>query len=105
MSPIAFGIEGLLIVLLTACLIFCWRLDRKLAALRGGQDGVRAAASELVQASVQADASVRALRAAAQDAGRDLQARIDNANALAERLGIAVGRVRSASDLRDGRHG
>lgn len=102
MSPIALGLESLLVVLLAACLVFCWRLDRKLTALRGGQDGVRAAAAELVQASVQADASVRALRAAAQEAGRDLQARIDSANALAERLGMALGRVRSASDLRDG---
>jgi len=104
-SPIAFGLEGLLIVLLAACLIFCWRLDRKLAALRDGQDGVRAAAAELVQASMQADAAVRALRAASQDAGRDLQARIDTANALAERLGLAVGRVRSAGDLHGGRLG
>jgi hypothetical protein len=103
LSPIAFALEALLVVLLGACLVFCWRLDRKLTALRGGQDGVRAAAAELVQATVQADAAVRALRAASQEAGRDLQARIDAANALAERLGLALGRVRSAGDLHNGR--
>lgn len=99
MSPITIGLEALLAVLLAACLVFCWRLERRLAQLRNGQDGVRAAAAELVQATAQAEAAVRALRATASDAGRDLQARIDDARGLSDRLGIGAGRIRSTADV------
>lgn len=99
MSPITMTFEGILAVLLAACLYFFWRLDRKLAALRDGQDGVRAAAVELVEATAQAEAAVRALRSTAQDAGRDLQARINDARATADRLGLGAGRMRSSADV------
>lgn len=99
MSPIAFGIEIVLAVMLAACLFFFWRLDRKLAALRTGQDGIRAAAAELLQASQQAENAVRNLRATAQEAGRDLQSRINDARATADRLGLGAGRLRSSADV------
>lgn len=105
MSPITIGLESLLAVLLCACLFFCWRLDRRLNALRTGQDGVRAAAAELVQATIKAEAAVKTLRATAQDSGRDLQARIDDAKVMAERLGLGLGRVRSAADVQRSRFG
>lgn len=99
MSPIALTVEGLLALMLGACLYFFWRLDRSLAALRSGQDGVRAAAAELAQATAQAEAAVRAMRATAMDAGRDLQARINDARSAADRLGLSAGRVRSSADV------
>lgn len=94
------ALEGLLAILLIACLYYCWRLEGRLKALRDGQDGVRGAAAELVQAVTQADGAVRALKIAANDAGRDLQARIDTARAISDRLGLGVGRVRSSADIR-----
>jgi hypothetical protein len=103
MSPIAIALEIVLVLLLAACLFFFWRLDRKLAALRTGQDGVLAAAAELAQATSQAEAAVRALRATAQESGRDLQARINDARATADRLGLGAGRLRSAADVAAGR--
>lgn len=99
MSPIALSLEVVLALMLGACLFFFWRLDRKLAALRNGQDGVRAAATELVQATAQAEAAVRALRMSAQEAGRDLQQRINDARATADRLGLGAGRLRSSADV------
>ena len=99
MSPISLILEGLLAILLGTCLFFFWRLDRKLAALRNGQDGVRAAVADLMQATAQAEGAVRNLRVTAQEAGRDLQARINDARATADRLGLGAGRVRSAADL------
>jgi hypothetical protein len=99
MSPISLALEIVLAVMLGACLVSFWRLDRKLAALRSGQDGVRAAAAELMQATVAAETAVRALRATALDAGRDLQARINDARATADRLGLGAGRVRSSADV------
>lgn len=99
MSPIALTLEGVLALMLAACLYFFWRLDRKLAALRSGQDGIRAAAAELVQATTAAEAAVRSLRTTALETGRDLQARINDARATADRLGLGAGRMRSTADL------
>ena len=99
MSPISLTLEALLAVLLCVCLFFFWRLERRLAALRNGQDGVRAAVAELAQATAHAEAAVRGLRVTAQEAGRDLQARINDARATADRLGLGAGRVRSTADL------
>jgi hypothetical protein len=99
MSPIAFAIEIVLALMLAVCLVYFWRLDRKLQALRSGQDGALAAAAELAQATAQAEAAVRALRATASETGRDLQARINDARATADRLGLGAGRLRSTADL------
>ena len=99
MSPISIALEIVLAIMLAACLYSFWRLDKKLSQLRSGQDGVRAAAMELAQATVQAENAVRAMRATAQDAGRDLQARINDARATADRLGLGAGRVRSSADV------
>jgi hypothetical protein len=99
MSPIAFAIEIVLALMLAVCLVYFWRLDRKLQALRSGQDGALAAAAELAQATAQAEAAVRALRATASETGRDLQARINDARATADRLGLGAGRLRSGADL------
>jgi hypothetical protein len=99
MSPITLTIEAVLAIMLAACLFYFWRLDRKLSALRTGQDGIRAAAAELVQATQQAENAVRTLRLTAAEAGRDLQARINDARATADRLGLGAGRLRSSSDL------
>jgi hypothetical protein len=99
MSPITLAIEIVLALLLGVCLFYFWRLDRKLNALRAGQDGALRAAAELGQATAQAEAAVRAMRATAQEAGRDLQARINDARATAERLGLGAGRMRSAADV------
>jgi F0F1-type ATP synthase membrane subunit b/b' len=98
MSPITLAIEIVLALMLAACLYYFWRLDKKLAALRNGQDGVLRAAAELTQATQQAEQAVRSLRATAQEAGRDLQARINDARATAERLGLGAGRLRSSAD-------
>ena len=100
MSPVTLVLESVLAIMLGACLFYFWRLDRKLNALRTGQDGIRAAAAELVHATTQAEAAVRALKLTAAEAGRDLQARINDAKATADRLGLGAGRMRSSGDLR-----
>lgn len=99
MSPIAFGIEIVLAIMLAACLFYFWQLDKRLKALRSGQDGVLKAAAELAQATAQAEAAVRAMRLTAQEAGRDLQARINDARQTADRLGLGAGRIRSTADV------
>jgi hypothetical protein len=98
MSPVTLVIEVVLALMLAACLFYFWRLDKNLQALRTGQDGALRAAAELAQATAQAEAAVRAMRSTAQDAGRDLQARINDARATADRLGLGAGRMRSSVD-------
>jgi hypothetical protein len=71
MSPISIALEIMLAVLLVACLFYCWRLDRKLTALRSGEQGIRAAAAELNAAVAQADGAIRALRKAMPEATRE----------------------------------
>ena len=99
MSPVTLVLESVLAIMLGACLFYFWRLDRKLNALRTGQDGIRAAAAELVHATTQAETAVRSLKLTAMEAGRDLQARINDAKATADRLGLGAGRMRSSGDL------
>lgn len=99
MSPVTLALETVLAIMLGVCLFYFWRLDRKLNALRTGQDGIRAAAAELVHATTQAEAAVRSLKLTAAEAGRDLQARINDAKATADRLGLGAGRMRSSGDL------
>lgn len=99
MSPVVLTIEVVLAFMLAACLYFFWRLDINLKALRSGQDGALRAAAELAQATAQAEAAVRNLRATAQETGRDLQARINDARATADRLGLGAGRLRSSADV------
>lgn len=81
-SALGWFLNLTLLGLLAACLVFCWRLDRKLTHLRSGQDGLREAAQELGEATRHAEAAVRNLRATAMEAGRELQNRIDEARAL-----------------------
>jgi hypothetical protein len=91
MSPISFALEVVLALLLAACLFYCWRLDQKLSRMRSGQDGVRAAAVELAQATAQAEAAIRTLRATAKEAGKELQDAVEDARRLADRLNRSGG--------------
>jgi hypothetical protein len=87
MTPVSLILEVVLVLLLAACLFYCWRLERRLASLRSGQDGVRATVVELAQATARAEAAVRDMRQNAEAAGAELQERIDDARRLSERLG------------------
>lgn len=68
MSPVSVALEVMLAVLLVACLFYCWRLERKLNALRSGELGIRAAAAELNRAVAQAEAAIKALKAVTPEA-------------------------------------
>jgi hypothetical protein len=92
MSLASLIFEATVAVVLVFAASLCWRLDRRLTALKSGQDGVRAAVTELAQATARAQASVAGLRAVSEDAGRDLERRIATARALADELGLLADR-------------
>ena len=69
-------IEIALIALLAMTLIYCVVLERKLSALRKGQDGLKQTIGELNGAIVSAGASMRTLKSAAAGAAETLDARL-----------------------------
>lgn len=74
--------EGFLALLLIIAIAYCIRLDAKLKALRTGNLRMVEAAKELQSSVLHAENAVTALRRSADAAGKDLQARIDEARAM-----------------------
>jgi hypothetical protein len=83
MNIYSMGLEISLVVLLLVAIAYCMRLDGKLKALRTGNTRMLEAARELQQSVLHAENAVGALRRSADAAGRELQARIDEARAIA----------------------
>ncbi|HEY1632727.1 MAG TPA: DUF6468 domain-containing protein [Rhizomicrobium sp.] len=84
----SFFVELTLIALLAATLVYCALLERKLSALRKGQDGLKQTIVELNAAIVSAGASMRALKAAAGEAAETLDGRIAQARGLSDELSL-----------------
>lgn len=82
--------EGFLAVLLIIAILYCIRLDGKLKALRTGNMRMLEAARELQNSVLHAENAVTALRRSADAAGKDLQARIEEARAVATTVNAAV---------------
>ncbi len=95
MNPVySMTLEIVLATLLFITIAYCWRLDGKLKSLRTGNARMLEAAKEL-QASVRhAESAIAALRGSAEAAGRDLQARIDEARAVASQPVVRDGIIR-----------
>jgi Domain of unknown function (DUF6468) len=87
---LALGFEVLLAVLLGVTVFFCWRLDRRLNALRTGQNNMRDAVHDLIKATDQAQACIVGLRETAGQSSLELDERINQAEKLSadlQRLG------------------
>ncbi|HEX3811026.1 MAG TPA: DUF6468 domain-containing protein [Rhizomicrobium sp.] len=82
--------EAILSLLLVATLIYCAVLERKLSALRKGQEGIKAIIGDLDSAIASAGASMRALKAAAAGAAETLDGRIARGRALADELSLVT---------------
>ena len=92
MSLVAFAMNGFLAVLLIAALIFGWRLERRLKALRDSHEGFAKAVADLDHAAARAEQGLADLRAATDEAAETLAMRIERAQALAAQLGEIVDR-------------
>ena len=100
MSPVSLGLDIFLIALLLAALKVGFDLNRKLKALREGQAGFVTAVAELDAAAARAEAGLKALRAASEDAHDVLLTRIETARALCVKLETGAAdakRVRAAA--------
>lgn len=81
-------LELALSTLLAATLVYCIVLERRLSAVRKGQDGLKSMIGELNAAIAGAGASLRALKAAAATAADTLDDRLKRARALADELSL-----------------
>lgn len=79
-------IESVLAFLLLLTIVYCWRLDQRLSSLRKGNDGMIAAARELAETIAQAEIAIRGLRKTADETGRELQSRIDEARSISRNI-------------------
>jgi hypothetical protein len=90
MMNISLIAEGVLSVLLLATLVYCILLERRLAALRSGQDGLKQTIALLNDAIVSAGSSMRALKSAAAGAAEALDDRMSRARGIADELSLLV---------------
>lgn len=88
--PISLIVEILLSLLLVATLGYCALLERRLAALRSGQDGLKETIGELNGAIANAGSSMRLLKAAAAGAAETLDERLVRARGLADELSLLM---------------
>lgn len=86
MSYASLAFEGLVCVLLLAAAVMCWRVDRRLRALRDGQDGLKDTITALNDAVDRARASLAALDRASKEQGAALRSDVDAARRLADEL-------------------
>jgi hypothetical protein len=85
---LASAIELTLSVLLAFTLVTCIVLERRLAALRKGQDGIARTFGDLNTAITAAAAAIRGLKSAAGEAAEELDGRLSRARALADELAL-----------------
>src|SRR5665213_582658 len=85
---LTFYVEIALEVLLAATLCYCIVLERRLAAVRKGQEGLSRTIGELNMAISGAGASLRALKAAAGEAAQTLDERLKRARLHIDELSV-----------------
>jgi hypothetical protein len=90
-------LELMLAALLVATLVFGWRLERKLRALRDSQGGFVKAMQDLDGAAYRTQSGLEKLRQATDEAGGDLLPRIEAARAAADRLEVLTSEAEIAA--------
>lgn len=88
MPNISFLVEIGMSVLLFATIVYCAVLERKLSALRRGQDGLKDTIAKLNEAIVAAGSSMRMLKSTAAGAAEALDERIVRGRSIADELSI-----------------
>lgn len=84
--------ESLVAFLLLGAVVMCWRVDRRLKALRDGQDGLKNTIGALNDAVDRARASLAALDRASKHSGEALEDRIRQARQMADELRVLTDR-------------
>jgi ABC-type transporter Mla subunit MlaD len=87
-TNLTFYLELGLEILLALTLVYCVILERRLASVRKGQEGLKTTIGELNMAISGAGASLRALKAAAGEAAQTLDERLKRARLHIDELSV-----------------
>ena len=87
-TNLTFYLEMGLEILLALTLVYCVILERRLAAVRKGQEGLKQTIGELNMAIAGAGASLRALKSAAGEAAQTLDERLKRARLHIDELSV-----------------
>ena len=87
-TNLTFYLELGLEILLALTLVYCVILERRLAAVRKGQEGLKTTIGELNMAISGAGASLRALKSAAGEAAQTLDERLKRARLHIDELSV-----------------
>ena len=96
--PAGLLLEGVVCVFLAATIGYCWVLNKRLQALRSGQDGLRDLIRDLNKATGQAANAINELKAANAEAGAALTGRLRDARELADELGLMINSGNAIAD-------
>ncbi|GMV61321.1 MAG: hypothetical protein AMXMBFR74_04900 [Parvibaculum sp.] len=88
--PIGLMLEIIVCVFLAATIAYCAMLDRRLRAMRSGQDGLRELVGELNTATQRAASAIDALKQASAATGAELGDGVTRARALADELSLMI---------------
>lgn len=88
--PWSMLVDLVAIALLGATVFYCVLLDRRLRAMRDGQDGLKDTIHTLNEACDRAAMSVRNLAGATEQVDDELERRLERARALADELGMIL---------------
>lgn len=91
-------VDGLLILLLLATLVYVARLNRRLGQIRDARQEFEALIRRFAQATEQADRSIEGVKAAAAAEGKELQGTIDRSRGLREDLVFLVEKANGLAD-------
>jgi chromosome segregation ATPase len=85
-------------VLLVITIYYAAKLSRRLSALRADKAALQTLVQSLTQASQSAEAGIRGLRSAAEESGRELQKKLQEAQGLRDDLAYMIDRGGSLAD-------
>ena len=88
--PIGLILEVIVCVFLAATIAYCAMLDRRLRAMRSGQDGLRELVGELNTATQRAASAIEALKQASAATGAELGDGVTRARVLADELSLMI---------------
>ena len=84
--------------LLVVTIYYAAKLSRRLSALRADKQALQQLVQSLAQASQSAEAGIRGLKAAAEEGGRDLQKKLQEAQSLRDDLAYMIDRGGTVAD-------
>ena len=83
-------LDGLVAVLLVATIFYCALLDRRLKALRSGQDGLRHTIDQLNTATSRAEVSITQLKQMSSEFDSELAKQVRDARTVTDELSVMI---------------